>query len=720
MIVRALRAGGLIVAYATDCWSDNRRNLLSTAKVVLNVRNGNAGLLETTRLVSLISSGINCISESSKDLEEDNFFSQFIGMTDYDNLVGYTLKFLQEYNLIQQDKLNKASEYFSDTFEKRVESIFSKLVESTENIPSLESKCSIVELLGQGLYVSARKKIISSKNSAYSCFVPAIDYILDQHNRVHDVIDSLPLDNKINLECLTLYCELLCSKWLPDEVVEIIKSVILGAVKSKPRTDFIKHEYTLKLLLKFLSSKNEIYLFLKIFPNSLHLFDYGVKLLGSISVSKIVYSHVCDLLRNADYLSKELALHLCAEIYWKVERTADARESYQLASRYVGLNSDHYEIVGNRLMRYGDYITAQSYFEKSGCQNENGNATRANEQANSFYLSSTIEFDAGKIAFALERNTSTKVFVKLGSLGNSPTIYIGGIPSMPTALPVLDGDIRIYDRKIANFLVAPVKALGIIACYNEIDVIEQTIRSMIANNLEVYIIDNWSNDGTYELLKILSNEVKFELERFPLAGPSETYDWTGLLARKEEIAMSYPGYWIVHGDADEIRISPWSNVDLATAFGVADRYGSNAIDYIILNYKPVDDGFVAGLNPESYFQFFEIASANDLKYQIKTWKQGKERVDLVGRGGHFVQFYGRKVFPYKFICKHYPLRSIKHAGKKINFDRKARFSLEERARGWHSHYDNIDASAVQVDWKTLYRWNADTLRFLTPYLVQGI
>ena len=41
MIVRALQKHGSIVAYATDCWGDERRSLLSRTKVVLNIRNSN-------------------------------------------------------------------------------------------------------------------------------------------------------------------------------------------------------------------------------------------------------------------------------------------------------------------------------------------------------------------------------------------------------------------------------------------------------------------------------------------------------------------------------------------------------------------------------------------------------------------------------------------------------------------------------------------------------
>ena len=52
---------------------------------------------------------------------------------------------------------------------------------------------------------------------------------------------------------------------------------------------------------------------------------------------------------------------------------------------------------------------------------------------------------------------------------------------------------------------------------------------------------------------------------------------------------------------------------------------------------------------------------------------------------------GRKVFPYKFLLKHYPVRSQRHGDKKILRDRQPRWSPAERAEGWHSQYDHVGA-----------------------------
>ncbi|HEU4931631.1 MAG TPA: hypothetical protein VFT48_06095, partial [Pyrinomonadaceae bacterium] len=58
-------------------------------------------------------------------------------------------------------------------------------------------------------------------------------------------------------------------------------------------------------------------------------------------------------------------------------------------------------------------------------------------------------------------------------------------------------------------------------------------------------------------------------------------------------------------------------------------------------------------------------------------------------GGHEIRFNGRRAYPFRFLLKHYPVRSQAHGEKKIFRERKARWFPKERAGGWHTHYDHI-------------------------------
>jgi hypothetical protein len=73
---------------------------------------------------------------------------------------------------------------------------------------------------------------------------------------------------------------------------------------------------------------------------------------------------------------------------------------------------------------------------------------------------------------------------------------------------------------------------------------------------------------------------------------------------------------------------------------------------------------------------------------VKAWKN-RAPVDLAGRAGHEARFPGRRVFPYKFELKHYPIRSQAHGERKIFRDRVPRWDPRERRLAWHVQYDDV-------------------------------
>ncbi|MCA3695820.1 glycosyltransferase [Aquidulcibacter sp.] len=230
----------------------------------------------------------------------------------------------------------------------------------------------------------------------------------------------------------------------------------------------------------------------------------------------------------------------------------------------------------------------------------------------------------------------------------------------------------------------------ILACYNEVDIVVACVESMLRDGSRPIVIDNWSNDGTFEVLRPLADAGKIDLECFPEAGPSRTYDWRHLLARKEQLAAENPDAWIIHQDADEIRLGAFPELTLKQNLWVADNYKANAIDYTVINFRPINNDWVQGKDPDEVFGFFEFGeSRDDYTRQIKAWKSNGTRVSLAEQAGHEVRFNSRSVFPYKHLLKHYPLRSDAHAARKLLKDRLPRFSREERAMGWHTHYDTV-------------------------------
>jgi hypothetical protein len=232
------------------------------------------------------------------------------------------------------------------------------------------------------------------------------------------------------------------------------------------------------------------------------------------------------------------------------------------------------------------------------------------------------------------------------------------------------------------------RPLAIVATYNDRDIIRQTTSELLDDGFDVHAIDNWSEDGSYEVLEeIARSRPALSLERFPAEGPSRYYEWGAILDRKDQVAQLHPGRWIVHHDSDEIRESPWTDVSFRPGLYAAERAAFNAVDFTVRDFRPVDENFAGGVDPEAAFRFFEFGSRPGHFLQVKAWRQPEGAVNLRASGGHEARFEGRRIFPYKFLLKHYPLRSAAQARRKIFTERFGRFSPEERAAGWLIQYD---------------------------------
>jgi len=184
-------------------------------------------------------------------------------------------------------------------------------------------------------------------------------------------------------------------------------------------------------------------------------------------------------------------------------------------------------------------------------------------------------------------------------------------------------------------------------------------------------------------------ESRLQVERFPSEGPNAYYEWRQILRRKTIIAHNFPGRWVIHTDADEVRRSPFSDLTLAEALHVAARAGANRVNFNLVNFRPVDERPFRLGTLLTEFSYFEYGTRPGHFKQAKAWLQGDDTVDLASSGGHSASFQEPVDFPYKFLLRHYPIRSAKHGLRKVLVERQGRWSPEERLIGWHIQYDNF-------------------------------
>lgn len=289
--------------------------------------------------------------------------------------------------------------------------------------------------------------------------------------------------------------------------------------------------------------------------------------------------------------------------------------------------------------------------------------------------------------------------------------------------------ITLYDREVSQAICTSqnrdLKIQAIVTCYNEQDIIGHTVQYLVDQGIHVHVIDNWSTDDSRAVIEQFVREHEIVTsEKFPKDGPSETYDWEQILTQVQNHAMAHHSEfdWFVHHDADEVRESPFQSAPgLAEGIGVAHACGYNLIDHTVINFVPIPDGYDGSQDITAYLQYYSFGNTFGDAIQIKAWKSSAQ-VDLISKGGHRVLCSGRneKIFPYKFLLRHYSLRSQEQATRKIFRDRLPRWNTEERKKDWHAHYNDIIEEGLLPKWDKSDYTLFERDNFYTENLVEAL
>lgn len=318
-----------------------------------------------------------------------------------------------------------------------------------------------------------------------------------------------------------------------------------------------------------------------------------------------------------------------------------------------------------------------------------------------------------------EDGSATDFLTWLRSHGFAPSLSGSAFTTdrydMKATAVVIGGRLAARPRPApAGFRVA-----AVIHAYNEADILEEVTAHLTAQGVEVHLFDNWSTDGTWELATDLQRRglIRY-LQRFPGRAENEFR-----LAAQTALTADY-GYhcgadWVLHHDADEIRTSPWPGVTLRDALAAVSARGFTAIDSTVIDFRFTPDHPAAAPPYERSLTHFEFGRRPGHFVQIKGWAR-REIVDLTSSGGHEARFGGRRVFPLKFLLKHYPLRTRVQAERKIFRDRLPRTAAERKERNWHTQYDTFAAAGRVPGWQRsqLTPWNP--VAFSSEFLLERL
>ena len=193
--------------------------------------------------------------------------------------------------------------------------------------------------------------------------------------------------------------------------------------------------------------------------------------------------------------------------------------------------------------------------------------------------------------------------------------------------------------------------------YNEADILEENLCFYFEQGFKTIIVDNGSNDGSYEICKKYLGHEVLELERVETSEHLKQL----LLKTALRLASKHGPDWIVMADADEFIETPWRDKDLRHAIEEdAERdYTIAAVSHFKFVPTTRDD-----VNePKLLRRMRHYIKSDDLSRE-KIWKHSPN-VDLTNpHRPDFLDPQERRLSPHRYIMRHYPLRSAEQFERK--------------------------------------------------------
>ncbi len=220
------------------------------------------------------------------------------------------------------------------------------------------------------------------------------------------------------------------------------------------------------------------------------------------------------------------------------------------------------------------------------------------------------------------------------------------------------------------------RAIALVASYNEERFISGCIEHLREQGVEVYLIDNGSSDETVVRAERYLGQGLIAIEALPRDG---AFPLGAVLERKEALAAELDADWFMHHDADEIRTACRSDLRLIDALERADQAGFNAVNFLEFSFIPTleapDHDHPAFRETMRHYYPFLPA----YPHRLNAWKRQPEPVDLRSAGGHRVAFPALRADPTSLRLRHYMFLSPDHALEKYSGRHHA---APDRQHGW--------------------------------------
>jgi len=221
------------------------------------------------------------------------------------------------------------------------------------------------------------------------------------------------------------------------------------------------------------------------------------------------------------------------------------------------------------------------------------------------------------------------------------------------------------------------------AVYNDEDFISEVLENAISQGIELVLLDDGSTDNTYEICSKFLGKGILELYLHKSNSWNEEENHRIL----HDLALRHNPDWLILFGSDEF-LESWNNkVTLEDAISQVDREGYNLIQFNWFNFFLTSKDDEQSKSIKEKLKYYSWAS----DYLYRSWKN-IPGVELKVRGGHypiFPQGITYKIYPRKFVLRHYQFRNIEQFKKKVQ-DRIKKIKGTTRGKlGWIQSYKTI-------------------------------
>jgi glycosyltransferase involved in cell wall biosynthesis len=262
-------------------------------------------------------------------------------------------------------------------------------------------------------------------------------------------------------------------------------------------------------------------------------------------------------------------------------------------------------------------------------------------------------------------------------------------------------------RSRPNRTVSKPKALGVLLCYNDADVLPDAIESLLENNHELLVWDHGSDDGTAAVLdRYASHFVGREFV------PRE-FDFYKLHARvskhlRQHYRKRYD--WISWPDQDEILEGPSREKTYYAYITEVINSEFNWVRFRNFNFWFTEEDDPAILSPTRRIRRYGLFP--DCSPRIRAWRASVTNI----REFNHNPLDGAPD-PRPFNLRHYPMRTHEQMVKRLNKDRAG---LERHGNNWHynhmkTHFDQLlipapslhfDDGHSELNPEAIFNWRA--------------